>query len=41
MNGVSQTLPAGSVVLIPPLVEQSMQNIGEWSSLVLYNYVYR
>jgi quercetin dioxygenase-like cupin family protein len=29
MDGESKTLPAGSVILIPPLVEQSLENIGD------------
>ncbi len=29
MDGVSKILPAGSVILIPPLVEQSMENVGD------------
>jgi quercetin dioxygenase-like cupin family protein len=29
MDGESKELPAGSVILIPPLVEQSLENIGD------------
>ncbi|HEA19498.1 MAG TPA: cupin domain-containing protein [Pricia antarctica] len=29
MDGTSKVLPAGSVVLIPPLTEQSMENVGD------------
>lgn len=29
MDGESHVLPAGSVILIPPLVEQSLQNVGD------------
>ncbi len=29
MNGISEVLPAGSVVLIPPMTEQAMENVGD------------
>lgn len=29
MDGISEVLPAGSVVLIPPFTEQSMENVGD------------
>lgn len=29
MDGVSKILPAGSIIFIPPLVEQSLENVGD------------
>jgi quercetin dioxygenase-like cupin family protein len=40
MDGVSKTLSAGSVILIPPLVEQSLQNIGD-GPLTYYVMMFR
>ena len=40
MDGESQTLGAGSVVLIPPLVEQSMENVGQ-GPLAYYVIMFR
>lgn len=40
MDGESRTLGAGSVVLIPPLVEQSMENVGN-GPLAYYVLMFR
>jgi len=40
MDGESKELPAGSVILIPPLVEQSLENIGD-GPLTYYVMMFR
>jgi quercetin dioxygenase-like cupin family protein len=40
MDGQSKELPAGSVILIPPLVEQSLENIGD-GPLTYYVMMFR
>ncbi|AWV97839.1 cupin domain-containing protein [Arcticibacterium luteifluviistationis] len=40
MDGESQILPAGSAILIPPLVEQSLQNVGD-GPLTYYVFMFK
>ncbi len=40
MDGESRVLEAGSVILIPPLVEQSLENVGE-GPLTYYVFMFR
>lgn len=40
MDGVSEILPAGSVILIPPLVEQSLENVGD-GPLTYYVFMFK